>query len=146
MSERRRTGDRLALLAVGIALAALAITAVAFIVGLAAIGKTATIEDFQREGHERRDQTCLIFERDQLREVQQLRKTYEYLLGLTPAQRREPLNQAVLQQLPELEGQAREDDAPPYCDEPGVEAERRGEPPIGLPEPDARPPARPDGL
>jgi hypothetical protein len=83
------------------------------------------------EGMERRDQTCVLFEREHLRHVIRLERTYDYLDGLPRRERGSSLTRAVVRQLPELEVDARTDSAPPFCDEPGV----------GLPEPDPEPPA-----
>ena len=105
-----------------------------------------TIDRIEREGIERRDQTCTLFETDHLQDAQRLARTYQYLDNLTPAQRREPLNQALVAQLPETEAEARSDSAPPYCDEPGAEAEKNGAEPVGLPEPDPILPERPASL
>lgn len=89
-----------------------------------------------REGAERRDQNCLIFERSQDRAVTQLRRTYEYLADLTPKQLAEPLNTAVIAGLPAEVTDAQTSDAPPYCNAPGV----------GLPEPDPLLPQPPGNL
>lgn len=137
MTERRRTADRVALLAVGISLAALAITIIALLAGLSAIGKTASFEDFEREANARRDETCRINEHQQEQDIRRLRQAYEYLDGL-PAWKRERLlrPRAARAQLASLEADAMEDDAPAYCDEPDV----------GLPEPDPELPPRPGFL
>lgn len=105
-------------------------------VGLSAYavaGTEATVKDLRREGEERRDQSCRIQERKQEADVQQLRRTYTFLLGLKPAA---PLRRAVITLLPQIEDDARQDDAPPYCNAPGV----------GLPEPDPVVPKRPPSL
>jgi hypothetical protein len=89
-----------------------------------------------RESVDRRDQNCLLFEGDHLRDVTQLRRTYKYLSG--PNARRNPgLTRLVVESLPETEAAARVDTAPPYCDETtsgflGLGKERD----VGLPEPD----------
>jgi hypothetical protein len=89
--------------------------------------------DLRDEIAQRRDQACVITEREQDAEVQALVNTYRYLSELTGEQLHDPLNRAVLRQLPMVEARARADNAPPYCDEEGV----------GLPEPDRRVPERP---
>lgn len=94
------------------------------------------VNNFQREGQERRNQTCVIFERQQITNVRLLQNTYDFLLGLTPAQRHDPLNRFIRKQLPQTEAEARLDPSPPYCDEPGA----------GLPEPDPKVPPRPPGI
>jgi hypothetical protein len=84
----------------------------------------------------RRDQACAISEAKQRRDIDSLRRTYDYLLTLSPTEKRDPINRAVLAGLPRTEADARLDDAPPYCDEPG----------IGEPEPDPTIPRRPIAL
>jgi hypothetical protein len=93
------------------------------------------VRNLKREGAERRDQTCLLFEGQHLTEVKQLERTYEYLSGLSQAQLSEPLNRAVMLGLSAQEEEAK-DRAPAYCDVKGV----------GLPEPDPVIPKRPEGL
>jgi hypothetical protein len=95
------------------------------------------------EGAQRRNQTCVIFERKQKKDVDQLRDTYHYLAQLSPreyaeakAGRGELLNRAVIANLPKTVADAKEDDAPEFCDAPGV----------GLPEPDPVLPKRPRRL
>jgi hypothetical protein len=68
-----------------------------------------------REGQARRDATCTSFERAWQTDVRNLTQTYEYLDNLSPEQRREPLNVAVLRQLPRTEQQVRADRPPAYC-------------------------------
>lgn len=100
-----------------------------------------------------RDEICTAAEREHKRMVRGLRTTYRYLLSLNDAQLQEPLNQLVLGQLRRTETTARHDPAPSFCDKPGVKAERLyrqgkpgGKPPVGLPEPDPRVPARPQAI
>lgn len=88
------------------------------------------------EGQDRRDQTCVLFERQHETEVKRLAQTYRYLLGLSPEEQANPLNRAVAAQLPELEERVKTIAAPPYCDEPGV----------GLSEPNPEIPKRPEGI
>lgn len=73
-----------------------------------------------REGVERRDQSCRLFEGQHLADVRRLRRTYRYLLSLSATEREMALNQFVLRSLPQTEREARLDRAPDYCDEPGV--------------------------
>jgi hypothetical protein len=103
-------------------------------IGALTLNNTAARVDGERT--ERIDQTCMVFERQQLADVQKLRRTYEYLAALPPADLAEPINRAILAQLVDVEREARADDAPPYCDEQG----------FGLPEPDPEVPERPEGL
>ena len=96
------------------------------------------------EGTERRDQSCRQFEGDHLADVQRLKRTYAYLSMLPRREYGSPITVAIVQQLPELEEKARTDSAPEFCDEPGAAAEKRGEKPVGLPEPDPEIPDRQD--
>jgi len=108
-------------------------------IGVSTAGWLQLGSNIKREGRERRSETCRTFEGQHLQEVQQLSKTYDYLAGLTRRQLRDPINRAVLKNLPELEQNARSDQdqhgvfVPLYCDAPGV----------GLPEPDPKVPDRP---
>lgn len=95
------------------------------------------------EGVERRDQICLSAEREHLRDVNQLKATYKYLLSLTPEDARSSLNRTITLQLPQTEERANTDVAPSFCDEPGALAEKKGARPVGLPEPDPVIPERP---
>jgi len=99
-----------------------------------------------REGVERRHQICLSAEREHLNDVIGLRRTYSYLESLTPTEREQTLNRFIIRGLAQAEDKVNVDPAPAFCDEPGVQAERRGEPPVGLPEPDPVIPKRPPGL
>lgn len=97
----------------------------------------AHVDDIEQEGLARRDQTCRLFERDEKAAIDQLTGTYQYLRGLSVAELKSPLNQAVRAQLDQVESNARASNAPPYCDQPGV----------GLPESLEQPiPGRPPGL
>lgn len=102
----------------------------------------AAIEAIEREGRERRDQTCEIFENQHLEHVKNLRSTYRYLRTLPKSEYGTTLVKAILRGLPATEREARTDQAPDYCDEPGVKAEKAGADPIGLPEPDPRVPRK----
>lgn len=95
----------------------------------------AAVLSFQHESADHRDQLCLHDERQQGYAVDRLRSTYGYLVELTAAQRREPVNQLVLRTLPGLEREARER-VPGFCNEDDV----------GLPEPDPVIPERPAGI
>jgi hypothetical protein len=94
------------------------------------------INQIQEESKGRRDQSCHISESTHKADVEQLQRTYDYLVNLTPRQKRSAINRAVLANLPNVEHAARLDPAPPFCDEPG----------IGLPEPDPVLPKRPKAL
>lgn len=104
------------------------------------------ISRIDTEGVERRDQNCNILESQHLESVRGLRLTYDYLAGLTVAERQQPINRLLIAQLPQTERQARIDQAPEYCDEPGAAAEAKGAEPVGLPEPDPILPERPEAL
>lgn len=88
----------------------------------------------QVEAQQRRDQSCTIQEKKQLADVTQLKQTYKFLLD--PASKKSGLYKVVLISLPRAESEAREDDAPAFCDEPDV----------GLPEPDSKIPPRPASI
>jgi hypothetical protein len=119
------------------------------------------IVQIEREGRERRDQTCTVFERQHRSDVRQLRRTYRYLRTVLPQERGTSLTRTIIRGLPQQEREAKRDNAPSFCDLPGVKAERlwregkrngvlpserQGAPPIGLREPDPRIPKRPRQL
>ena len=100
-----------------------------------------------------RNQTCLLNERDHLEDVKLLRRTYaripqavRFYLETSPPHLRPFLLNAIRTDLERLEKEARTDQAPAFCDEPGVEAEREGADPVGLPEPDPVIPTRPPAV
>jgi hypothetical protein len=90
----------------------------------------------KREQADRIDETCRISETKQRTDVDALRRTYEYLAGLSGKQLDEPLNKAVLANLPSTIREAQVDDAPSYCKAKGV----------GLPGPSPAIPVKPPGL
>jgi hypothetical protein len=94
------------------------------------------VEQIRKEGRERRGQYCLPSERGHLEATQDLQRRYDYLLSLTPAEKRMTLNEFVLRDIPRVEAEARADQAPDFCDEPG----------LGLPEPDPVIPKRPAAI
>jgi hypothetical protein len=108
----------------------------------------------ERETRQRRHQICLGDEREHLAAVNRLERTYAYLVELDPERPLSLLNQAILRQLPDIENDARTDQAPAFCDLPGEEVEtlwrrthgKRGSPPVGLQEPDPELPERPASL
>jgi hypothetical protein len=110
----------------------------------AADNAQVAIDKIERESAERRNQTCALFERQHLDEVDDLKRRYRFLSGVSRSEYGTTLIVAAVQQLPILEQKARVDSAPGYCDEPGEAAEKRGEPPIGLPEPDPELPKKRD--
>ena len=107
---------------------------VSVLVAVAVIGVENTQDDRDREAADRRDQTCLLFERSYHRSVQSLEQTYRFLERATPRQARDPIVAAILAQLPQTELRVRDERNPAYCDKPGV----------GLREPNPRVPKRPD--
>lgn len=138
--ERRRASDKVAMIAL---LAGGMAILIAAAVSVMVITNSVNIEDVrgvqqqtESEAQMRRDQSCVLFERSHLADVNQLSDTYRYLLSLSPQELRNPLNQFILASLPEVEQQAHVDTAPRYCDAPGV----------GLPEPDPVVPDRPKEL
>lgn len=107
------------------------------IVVAVAVGLAAWSLLLERKGREDRlDQSCTIFEMHQKDDVDALSRTYRYLAGLSGGELAQPINRAILANLPRTVREAQLDDAPAYCDEPGR----------GLPEPDPRVPDRPVGL
>lgn len=98
-----------------------------------------------QEGAARRDQNCLLFEREHQGAVRSLAKTYAYLSALPPEEKGTALNKAVKAQLPETEQRAKTLIPPSYCNEPGVglrESEHTATPkrpkelgPVGTPPP-----------
>lgn len=106
----------------------------------------------EAESRERRDQTCRSDEQEHLSQVVALKNTYLYLLNLTHEERQTTFNRFIIAQVSQTEEKAKIDVAPDFCDEPGEKAERlyaqtngkQGSPPVGLPEPDPKVPARPE--
>jgi hypothetical protein len=90
----------------------------------------------QSETKNRIDQLCTVQETKQKSDVDALAQTYRYLAGLSGDELSQSLNKAVLAGLPRVIREAETDDAPRYCDDPGV----------GLPEPDPKLPKRPKNI
>jgi hypothetical protein len=86
-------------------------TATAFALRFA-VGKTS------READERKNETCVLFERQERAAIDQLRRTYDYLRH--PSPQLGDLNRLVVAQLPQVEADARASRAPSYCDPSGV--------------------------
>lgn len=95
----------------------------------AALKAISVTEKIQQEGVERRDQTCVLFEREQLAATFRVVRTYEYLDELPREDYGSNLTRAIVRGLPEQETDARLSQAPPFCDE---KTENGRE--IGLPE------------
>lgn len=143
--ERRRREDRWR-----IRLNRFWVAAITIIVLWAALTAKSQIADLKHESKlraqetaKRVNETCTINENKQLRDVLNLEKLYDYVLHLSKKDLRSSLNKAVVAGIPQAESDAETDDAPSYCDKPGVEAEAHGADPIGLPEPDHKIPPRP---
>ena len=95
-----------------------------------------TIHDLHAEGAKRRDQSCLLFERQHQADVRQLVQTYSYILGLTGEALKQSLNKAVLASVPQVEQKAKTSVPPAYCASTDV----------GSSEPFPEIPERPRGL
>jgi hypothetical protein len=118
-------------------------TVVCVVISFTALKNHVSIQDIEstqaqirRESNARVDQRCRADEQAQIEAVRKLKRNYEYLAGLTPAERKESVNRAILRLLPDTEKEARISRAPRYCDAPGV----------GLPEPNPGVPKRPPSL
>lgn len=90
----------------------------------------------ERERVERIDQSCRSDEREHLVNVRNLKQTYNILSDPKARQLIDPglLELIVTISLPQTEEDARTDQAPEFCDNPGV----------GLPEPDPKVPKKRD--
>jgi hypothetical protein len=78
------------------------------------------LHEQRKETAARINETCRISETKQRSDVEALAQTYKYLGGLSGRQLAEPLNKAVLANLPSTIREAQTDDAPSYCQRPGV--------------------------
>jgi hypothetical protein len=96
-------------------------------------GAQAAVRQSNRETAARVDQTCAISEAKQRSDSDALIRTYRYLSSLSGRQLAQPINRAILANLPVTIRAAQIDDAPAFCDKPGV----------GLPEPDPPLPCAP---
>lgn len=95
------------------------------------------VEQIDRESRERRDQSCKVTEKAQRVKEQQLARTYQFLVAARAnGETGSTIYKFIVASLPAQEAKARLDEAPLFCDEPG----------IGLPEPDPVVPPRPKGL
>ena len=93
------------------------------IVVVSAIGLSLwSVWSLEQESKDRRDQNCVIQERKEADDIRQLMRTFEYLERQPPDALTDErtINPAIIRQLPETIREAREKDAPVYCDEPGV--------------------------
>lgn len=91
---------------------------------------TSRSDEQARESADRRDQTCLLFERQHETAVVRVERTYDYLDGLKGADRTSTLTGAIVRSLHDTYQEARDSKAPHYCDVPGVGL---GEPGTKLP-------------
>jgi hypothetical protein len=111
-----------------------------------AVDDIAKIQQAQAaEGLERRDQTCLVFERDARVAVEafrderrRLNRTLGYIRRIPPSEMDSQLNREIIAGLPQARDEvvkkwreARLTAAPVYCDEHGAEV-------VGLPEPNLK--------
>jgi beta-lactamase class A len=78
------------------------------------------IAQIDKEAQARIDQSCLRQEREYKDAVFNLQSTYDYLLKLSPAEKKSTLNQTIIAGLPRTEKNAQLAQAPAYCDKPGV--------------------------
>lgn len=85
------------------------------------------------EATARVNESCIQSEGRYENAVQQLSSTYKYLSQLTPSELNNTLNKFVIRQLPQTEQNARDSQAPAFCDKPNV----------GAPEPNPIFPERP---
>lgn len=95
------------------------LAALVFCAGAAAFCSVVLLE-FLDEQQERRNQICHVDERAQLQDVERLTNTYRFLADTPSAERDSTLTRAIVRGLPDTERDAREDDAPKFCDEPGL--------------------------
>lgn len=106
---------------------------------------------FSINGDERNralNQFCFQQETLHLENITDLKRTYNYLVQLTPDQAGQSFNQAIIRFLPDTEEKAARDDAPPICDETyttGVLG-LGGSHEYGLEEPDPELPQRPKAI
>jgi len=99
------------------------------------------LTEFEQERNIRADQACNLFETDHLKDVQELKQTYKFLLDPDAVTENKALVKFIVLNLPRTEEEARLDSAPPYCDGTFPNGDD-----IGLPEPDPKIPERPKAL
>lgn len=87
-----------------------------------------TTRQVAEEGRKRRDETCRLFERQEVREVGRVIRTYAYLDNLPRSERETNLTKEIVRGLDAQREDAAATIAPSYCNE------RDGAPVIGLPE------------
>lgn len=85
----------------------------------------------RNESNARFDQACTTWEQDNYDQVRRLSDTYKFLDQLRPHEYTSTLTKFAITNLPRTVAEARADDAPPKCDEPG----------FGRPEPDPKVPS-----
>jgi hypothetical protein len=78
------------------------------------------IRQINRDGADRRDESCHYFEQQEALAVKQIRRTYSYLDRVAGPDRHSLLTREIVQGLPDQYRQAQADKAPKYCDEPGI--------------------------
>lgn len=67
------------------------------------------------ESAKRRDQNCILFERNWIADIRSLSGTYDYVSKLTPRQTRDPLAIAVINTVPRQERTTHANHPPAYC-------------------------------
>jgi hypothetical protein len=92
------------------------------------------IKGATNEAGDRKEQNCQLFESDNLQDVRALKATYDYIEALNPDEIQSTINQFIIVSVPDAQIEAATDQAPDYCDDPGV----------ALPEPDPKVPEEKD--
>lgn len=90
--------------------------------------QAATTKRIALEGAKRRNETCRLFERQELTNVTRVIRTYDYLDNLPRSEWGTVLTVAVVRGIPAQREDAMATVAPSYCNEP------KGQPVVGLPE------------
>ena len=85
-------------------------------------------DEVEREALERRDQNCVLFERQEISHTQRVIRTYDYLDSLPRSEYGTNLTKAIVRGLPDQYAEAAANRAPAYCNE------KPREPLVGLPE------------
>lgn len=78
------------------------------------------VYNIEQEGKERRDQNCILFERQAQANAQRVIGTYDYLRTLAPEDYGTNLTKTIIRNLPTTEAEARATVAPAYCQKPGI--------------------------
>lgn len=67
------------------------------------------------ESDHRKDQNCILFERNWITDIRSLGSTYKYVASLTTRQTRDPLSVAVIRNVPRQENIVSANRPPTYC-------------------------------